>query len=189
MSARILIVDDHDVVRQGVRSIISRARPEWEICGEASNGEQALKAVAGLRPDIVVLDVTMPVMNGLEAASRIVKSVSRCRVLVLTMHESDRLCADIRQVGAHGYVQKSQAGRDLIRAIESLLGGETFFGPEAKERNEPDKKPNLGTSFFGGLCPIQSRRSTLRGAGAATSFQERMWGQSRREQPCLQYPF
>jgi YesN/AraC family two-component response regulator len=73
MAAKILIVDDHDVVRQGVRSIISKARPEWEICGEAADGEQAVRAVADLKPDVVVLDVTMPVMNGLEASSRIVR--------------------------------------------------------------------------------------------------------------------
>lgn len=136
MAAKILIVDDHDVVRHGVRSIISKARPQWEICGEAADGEQALKAVGDLKPDVVVLDVTMPVLNGLETAARIVKLPTACRVLILTMHESERLSVDVREVGAHGYVQKSQAGRDLIRAIDRLLAGETFFEFDAKTRRE-----------------------------------------------------
>jgi DNA-binding NarL/FixJ family response regulator len=136
VAVRILIVDDHDVVRQGVRSIIAKARPEWVICSEASDGEQAVKAVVDLKPDVVVLDVTMPVMNGLEAASRIVRLVGDCRVLILTMHESERLCADVQAVGAHGYVQKSQAGRDLVRAIDQLLAGGTFFGLEVKADNQ-----------------------------------------------------
>jgi DNA-binding NarL/FixJ family response regulator len=155
MAAKILIVDDHDVVRQGVRSIISRARPHWEICGEASNGQEAVKATLDLQPDVVVLDVTMPVMNGLEAASRIVKNGVRSRVLILTMHESERLYSDVREVGAHGYVQKSQAGRDLIRAIDTLLAGGTFFESEAKEKREESVKPNSGTSLFVSLCAIE----------------------------------
>jgi DNA-binding NarL/FixJ family response regulator len=136
VAVRILIVDDHDVVRQGVRSIIAKARPEWIICGEASDGEQAVRGAADLKPDVVVLDVTMPVMNGLEAASRIVRSAANCRVLILTMHESERLCADVQAVGAHGYVQKSQAGRDLVRAIDQLLAGGTFFGLDVTADNE-----------------------------------------------------
>jgi DNA-binding NarL/FixJ family response regulator len=156
MSARILIADDHEVVRQGVRSIISKARPDWEICGEAANGEEAVKAVADFAPDVVVLDVTMPVMNGLEAASRIVAQRGACRVLILTMHESERLYANVREVGAHGYVQKSQAGRDLIRAIDQLLAGGTFFEPEAKATGAASAQYNPGISFCAGLCLVGS---------------------------------
>jgi DNA-binding NarL/FixJ family response regulator len=155
MAAKILIVDDHDVVRQGVRSIISRARPHWEICGEASDGQEAVRAALDLKPDVVVLDVTMPVMNGLEAASRIVKKGAGSRVLILTMHESERLYADVREVGAHGYVQKSQAGRDLIRAIDILLAGGTFFESEAKEKREESEKPKSGTSLCVSLRAIE----------------------------------
>ena len=164
MAAKILIVDDHDVVRQGVRSIIAKARPEWEICGEAADGEQAVKAVMDLKPDVVVLDVTMPVMNGLEASSRIVRLTGRCRVLILTMHESERLAADVQLVGAHGYVQKSQAGRDLIRAIDLLLAGGTFFGSELeeqREKREENDKPNPSTSFRCSLSVPQPDVSKL----------------------------
>jgi two-component system, NarL family, nitrate/nitrite response regulator NarL len=186
MATRIVIVDDHDVVRQGVRSIIAKARPEWEICGEAANGEQAVQSVVTVRPDVVVLDITMPVMNGLEAASKIVKLVPSCRVLVLTMHESERLCADIQLIGAHGYVQKSQAGRDLVRAIDHLLTGGTFFSPEAQSKS--DDTPNPGTSFSGGLNPARSRCSAFLAVLASASSCKRVWRQSRREQPCLQCP-
>ena len=147
MAARILIADDHDVIRQGVRSIIAKARPAWDICGEAANGQEAVRAAENLKPDVVVLDVTMPVMNGLEAASRIVKRAAGTRVLILTMHESERLFADVREVGAHGYVQKSQAGRDLIRAIDSLLAGGTFFESETHEQRERSGEPNPGISL------------------------------------------
>jgi DNA-binding NarL/FixJ family response regulator len=155
MAAKILIVDDHDVVRQGVRSIISKSRPQWEIIGEASNGQEAVRAALSLKPDVVVLDVTMPVMNGLEAAARIVKSGVGSRVLILTMHESERLYADVREVGAHGYVQKSQAGRDLIHAIDLLLAGGSFFESEVKQKREESTKPEPGTSFCASLCAIE----------------------------------
>jgi DNA-binding NarL/FixJ family response regulator len=131
MPARILIVDDHDVVRQGIRSIIVKARPEWEICGEATNGQEAVDTAQALKPDVIILDITMPVFNGLEAAHRIVGLGLTSRILIFTMHESERLHADVRQAGAHGYVQKSQAGRDLISALDKLVAGGTFFGPDA----------------------------------------------------------
>jgi DNA-binding NarL/FixJ family response regulator len=106
---------------------LTRPRPEWEICGEAANGEQAVGAVEQIRPDVVILDISMPGMGRLEAASRIAKMGLGCRTLIFTMHESDRLDADIREIGAHGYVQKSQAARDLVVATERVLQGETFL--------------------------------------------------------------
>jgi DNA-binding NarL/FixJ family response regulator len=130
--ARILIVDDHDVVRQGIRSIIAKSRPEWEICGEATNGLEAVETARLLKPDVIILDITMPLMNGIEAATHIATFGLRSRILVFTMHESERLYAEIREVGAHGYVQKSHAGRDLISAVDTLLSGGTFFGPAAE---------------------------------------------------------
>src|SRR6266403_1706585 len=139
MSAKILIVDDHDVVRQGLRSFLT-ARSDWEICGEAAAGEEAVQAVANLKPDIVILDITMPGMSGLEAASRIIALGTSTRILIFTMHESQRMALDVREAGAHGLVQKSQAARDLILAVERLLAGGTFFG------NEPDGHPELKKS-------------------------------------------
>jgi DNA-binding NarL/FixJ family response regulator len=148
---RILIVDDHEVVRQGVRSVLARARPEWEICGEASDGKQAIEAARELNPDIVILDITMPKMNGLETAPQLVKICKNCKVLIFTMHESERITADVRAAGAHGYVQKSQAGRDLVLAIDALLAGGTFFNPK-REKPAKSDKPIPGLSFCQALC-------------------------------------
>jgi DNA-binding NarL/FixJ family response regulator len=127
MGPRILIVDDHEIVREGLRNLLSQSRPGWVICGQARNGEEAVQAVQDLAPDAVVMDITMPMMNGLEAARRITKSGNACRVLMFTMHESDRLGQEVRDVGAQGYVLKSQAAKNLILAIETILAGGTFF--------------------------------------------------------------
>jgi DNA-binding NarL/FixJ family response regulator len=120
-------VDDHEIVREGIRTLIAKSRPEWEICGEARDGEEALEAVTALKPDVVILDITMPKMSGLEAAPRIAKLGLGCRVLIFTMHDSERLTSEVRQAEAQGLVLKSQAARDLIRAVDRLLAGGTFF--------------------------------------------------------------
>jgi len=127
MPVRVLIVDDHEIVREGISQLIARSRPEWLICGQASNGEQALELVQTLTPDVVILDISMPKVNGLQVAAKIAAMQLRCRVLMFTMHESERLARDVRAAGAQGVVLKSQAARDLIRAMDHLLAGETFF--------------------------------------------------------------
>src|ERR1700730_6165628 len=129
---KVLIVDDHEIVREGIRRLLTGSRPDWEICGEATNGKQAVDNAKLLNPDVVILDITMPGMSGLEAAPQIVKLGLGCRILIFTMHDSGRLSTEIRDAGAHGYVQKSQAARDLVVAIECLLQGGTFFRDEVK---------------------------------------------------------
>jgi len=132
--ARIVIADDHEIVREGIRRILTRLRPNWEICGEAADGCQTLEFVKTLKPDVAVLDITMPGMSGLDVARQIVKLNLGCRILIFTVHDSDWLKAEIRDAGAHGYVQKSQVARDLVAAIECLLGGGCFFTDlQAKE--------------------------------------------------------
>jgi DNA-binding NarL/FixJ family response regulator len=138
MPVKILLVDDHEVVRQGLRTILS-ARPEWQICGEGENGEQAVEMAAKLDPDVIILDVTMPVMSGLEATQELAKRHLARRVLIFTMHDSKSLVRTLRNAGAGGYVIKSRAARDLIHAVEALLDGGTFFndqdeGPEPRSR-------------------------------------------------------
>jgi DNA-binding NarL/FixJ family response regulator len=140
MSARILIVDDHEVVREGIRTLINRARPQWDVCGEAVNASEAIEASRTLRPDVTVLDITLPGMSGLEAASSICALGSR--VLMFTMHESKHLATDVYRAGAQGLVLKSQAGKDLIRAIERLLGGGTFFGSESNPQENVLRQPS-----------------------------------------------
>jgi DNA-binding NarL/FixJ family response regulator len=143
MAARILVADDHEIVREGIRTLLGRSGREWEICGEARNGREAVEMAKVLKPDIIVLDVTMPILNGLEAASQIVKLGFGCRILIFTMHESDRLVIDVQNCGAHGYVLKSQAARDLVQVIEQLLSGHTFHGDISEV---PDAEPKKGQS-------------------------------------------
>jgi DNA-binding NarL/FixJ family response regulator len=143
MPVKILIVDDHETLREGIRSILKRARPQWEICGEASSGLEAIDATKRLRPDIILLDITMPQMSGLEAAPRIVAVGSNARILIFTMHESDELAHDARRVGASGYLSKSDASRQLVLAIETLLSGGTFFG-------QPQAAPSAPKNTQGG---------------------------------------
>ncbi|HTW21958.1 MAG TPA: response regulator transcription factor [Candidatus Baltobacteraceae bacterium] len=123
---KILIVDDHEIVREGIRTLLGRARPQWVIVGEAGDAMEALAKVKILEPDIVILDITMPGVSGLEAAVRINKLGLHAKILIFTMHESDRLAKEVRDVGARGYVLKSQAARDLVQAIERILSGGTF---------------------------------------------------------------
>ena len=138
MPVKIMLVDDHEVVRQDLRTILS-VRPEWQICGEAENGKEAVEMAVKLDPDVIVLDVTMPVMSGLEATQELRKLNLERRVLIFTMHDSNSLVRTLQKAGAGGYVVKSRAARDLIHAIEALLDGGTFFrdgdeGPEPKRK-------------------------------------------------------
>lgn len=129
MPAKILIVDDHEVVRQGVRTIL-RARPQWEVCGEAMNGREAVELAGEQDPDIIIMDITMPEMSGIEATQEINRLGLRPAVLIFTMHESRSLLHVVRRVGARGLVLKSRAAHDLIEALDTLMGGGTFFGAE-----------------------------------------------------------
>jgi DNA-binding NarL/FixJ family response regulator len=141
MSARILIADDHEVVRQGIRAIL-QARPDWQICGEAVNGREAISLTKELNPDVVIMDITMPHMSGLEASQEIAKLQLPSRVLIFTMHESKSLAPSVRKAGAQGYVVKSRAAQDLIDALDRLLGGGTFFDNPSPSGAKEDDKPN-----------------------------------------------
>jgi len=121
MSARILIADDHEFMRTGIRAMLAKWRPEWKVCGEASNGEEAVNAVIDLKPDIVILDVSMPIMSGIEAALRISSLPLHPRILLLTGHESDVFGTALAPSDARGYVDKSHVIRELIPAIDTLL--------------------------------------------------------------------
>src|SRR6185369_13003446 len=100
---RILIADDHEMVRRGLQSVLA-TQPGWEVCGEAITGRDAVELAERLRPDILILDIAMPELNGLEVARRLHRSLSRCQILILTMHESEELVRDVLAAGARGYV-------------------------------------------------------------------------------------
>ena len=125
---RILIADDHEVVRKGVRALLER-RPEWEVCGEAETGRAAISDVRKLKPDIILLDVSMPDLNGLEALPEILKVQPDAKVAMLTVHESAEVVGQAMSAGASGMVSKSDAARDLIRAVEALSRQQRFISP------------------------------------------------------------
>jgi DNA-binding NarL/FixJ family response regulator len=126
---RILIVDDHDVVREGVRAILKK-RTDWEICGEAANGQEAIVQTEALRPDVIILDITMPKMSGLDVARKIAHDVPRSRVVMFTMHDSETVERAVRGSGAHGLVLKLNAARDLVKAVDVVAEGGTFFASQ-----------------------------------------------------------
>ena len=130
---RILLVDDHQVVRRGVAGLLGDARPDWEVCGEASTGREAVAAAATLRPDIVVMDISMPDMDGLEATREILKDNAGVQVLILSMHESEQMVHDVLSAGARGYLLKRDAGNDLIAALEALRQHKLFFTSTVSE--------------------------------------------------------
>jgi len=132
MSVRILVADDHDVVREGVITILKQ-RPDWEVVAEAENGEQALSGARQLMPDVTILDIRMPLLDGLSAAQRIRDLHLGTKILIFTMHDSSSLRGTVEKAGARGYVLKSRASQDLIRAVDAVLEGGTFFGPERSE--------------------------------------------------------
>jgi DNA-binding NarL/FixJ family response regulator len=145
---RILLADDHEIVLEGIRTILGRAGRDWEICGQARNGKEAVEMVRALKPDLVVLDITMPIMSGLQAAKEIAQSLAGCRILIFTMHESERLGLEVQQTGAHGFVLKSQAARDLVRAIDELLAGNTFYGATPEEAKSREKQKQERRPIF-----------------------------------------
>ena len=118
-SLRILLADDHELVRQGLRSLIE-GQPGWRVCGEATTGREAIAKTRELRPDIVVMDFTMPELNGMEATRQICAALPRTQVLVLTLHDSEDLVREVLAAGARGFVLKSDAGRALVDALKAL---------------------------------------------------------------------
>jgi DNA-binding NarL/FixJ family response regulator len=146
MGIRILVVDDHDVVRAGVKTILA-TRPDWEVCGEATNGRMAVDLAKELRPDLIVMDITMPVMSGLEAAKEIAKHNLPSKVLVLSMHELHYKIEDLVKMGVRGYVLKSDAVRDLTRALDELAGGGTFMDKKGQQHGAPEPPKRLPGMF------------------------------------------
>jgi two-component system response regulator NreC len=121
--ARILIVDDHQVVRSGIRNLLD-GHVRWEVCGEAENGREGLAKAIALRPDLIILDITMPLMNGFEVAAEIRKVAPRTKIIVFSMHDSRQISEQAIQAGADAYVVKSALSDELEKTIHSLLDGD-----------------------------------------------------------------
>src|ERR1700724_2769074 len=140
---RLLVADDHEIVRKGLRSLLE-AQPGWQVTAEACDGREAVAKAKELKPDVTVLDISMPSLNGLEAARQILKNDSRSKILILTMHESDPLIREVLDVGARGYVLKTDASRDLVTAVTAVRSNKTFFTAKVAQmvlEGYLDKKP------------------------------------------------
>ena len=123
---RILVADDHEVVRKGLVSLL-QAQPDWQVCGEAGDGREAVEKALQLKPDVVILDIGMPSLNGLEATRQILRANPQARVLILTLHDSDQVVREVLNAGARGFLLKSDAARDLVAAVEALRHDKTYF--------------------------------------------------------------
>ncbi|MGH9528708.1 MAG: response regulator [Terriglobales bacterium] len=123
---RILIADDHEVVRRGLIALL-QGQTDWQVCGEAADGRDAVDKAQQLKPDVIILDIGMPSLNGLEATRQILKTNPHARVLILTLHDSDQVVRDVLNAGARGFLLKSDAARDLVAAVEALRRDKTYF--------------------------------------------------------------
>jgi DNA-binding NarL/FixJ family response regulator len=129
---RIVIADDHDLIRRGLKTLLE-AQPGWKVCAEATKGPEAVVKSEELRPDVVVIDVCMPELNGIEATRQIRKVSPRTEVLVLSVHHSERLIREVLEAGARGFIVKSDSDSDLVRAIQALENHKPFFTSYATE--------------------------------------------------------
>ena len=125
-SLRILVADDHESVRKGV-CVILGTRGDIEVCGEAANGREAIDKALELKPDLIILDITMPIVSGIDAAEMIRKTLPSVPILFLSMHQSKQIIAEAKRVGVQGYVKKSDAAATLLHAVDALLRNEPFF--------------------------------------------------------------
>jgi DNA-binding NarL/FixJ family response regulator len=156
MKVRILLADDHEIVRRGLRSLLEK-HEGWEICGEAIDGRDAIEKAAHLKPDVIILDVGMPNLNGLDATRQLLQLDPHFRIIVLTITDSDQVIREALDAGARGFVLKSDAARDLVSAVEALQSKRMFFTPRVNDlvlagfldkghaisRNETPKLPTL----------------------------------------------
>src|ERR1700676_3969330 len=142
---RILIADDHELFRDGVR-VLLQSHPGWEICGEAGTGVEAVAQAEELLPDIVILDISMPDLNGADAARGIRRASKNTEILILSMHYSDQLIREIVDAGALGYVLESDSDKDLFIAVETLARHKSFFTAQATDviENEFNRGERVG---------------------------------------------
>lgn len=125
---RLLLGDDHTLMRTGLRKILEE-RPEWEVVAEVGDGREAVRKCTALKPDVAVLDVAMPMLNGIDATQQIVRKVPETKVLILSMHSDEAYVTRALQAGATGYMLKDAAGKDLLKGISSVAAGQAYFSP------------------------------------------------------------
>lgn len=129
----VFLADDHTVVRQGLAKLLE-GDPGLKVVGEAENGREAIKKVEDLKPDVILMDITMPLLNGIEATRQIKKIHPQAKIIVLSMHSHDRYIREFFTMGASGYLLKSSTGRDIVKAIEAAVKGDTYLSPSISRR-------------------------------------------------------
>jgi DNA-binding NarL/FixJ family response regulator len=129
---RILVADDHEIVRAGLRALLEQGTG-WSVCAEATNGREAVEIAAQLHPEVVIMDLAMPELNGLEATRRILQQTPRTAVLILSARDSEELVREVLAAGARGFILKSDAAKDLVVAVEGLQQGRPFFSARVAE--------------------------------------------------------
>jgi DNA-binding NarL/FixJ family response regulator len=132
MRLRILLADDHEIVRRGLCALLQK-HEGWEVCGEASNGREALELAARLKPDVAILDIGMPSLNGLATARQMLQDDPNSKIIILTITDSDQVIREALDAGARGFVLKSDAARDLVSAVEALQSKRMFFTPRVND--------------------------------------------------------
>lgn len=130
---RILLADDHGIVRQGLRAVLARD-PSLEVIGESGDGREAVRLAEALQPNVVIMDISMPQLNGIEAAKQIVKTSPRTHIIILSMHSDETYLTRSLQAGVKGYLLKESAEEDLIRAVRMVAQGKTFLAPPWRTR-------------------------------------------------------
>jgi DNA-binding NarL/FixJ family response regulator len=153
----VLIADDHEIVRRGLRALIQE-QPGWQVVAEVANGRDAVAKAEEFKPDVAILDISMPSLNGLDATRQMVKLSPSTKVLILSIHESDLLIHKLLGAGARGYILKADAGRDFITAVKALLANKTFFTPKVAQKvrdGHLDKVPKASGEEF---SPITGRQ-------------------------------
>jgi len=156
MSIGILLVDDHAIIRQGLRSLLEK-QPDLEVLAEAEDGRRAIELVRELRPDIVIMDVTMPSLNGIEATRQICTELPEVKVIALSIHSNRRFIGDMLQAGAAGYVLKESLFDELVQAIEAVAGGNRYLSPRITGVVIDDYVKHLSTSADSPFATLTSR--------------------------------
>jgi DNA-binding NarL/FixJ family response regulator len=131
-AVRLLVVDDHEVVRRGLRALLQE-QPGWQVIAEACDGREAVARSAEFKPQVAIMDIMMPLLNGLDAIKQMTRVSPRTKVLILTLHEEDSVIRKALAAGARGYICKADASRDLVAAVNALLSNKTFFTQKAAQ--------------------------------------------------------
>jgi two-component system response regulator NreC len=143
---RLLLGDDHTLVRHGLLKLMEE-QPAWEVVAEVGDGREAVRAAIALKPDVAILDVAMPLLNGIDAAQQILRRVPTTRILMLSMHSDEAYVTRALQAGATGYLLKDSAGKDLLKAVETVAAGRAFFSPAIERLMLDDYVRRAGTGL------------------------------------------